>query len=229
MTLISLRDLGVATPRLLFQNLTLTVGPGDRVGLVAGNGGGKSTLLRCVAGQLEPDAGSVVLSRGARLAFVEQDIPPGLLGLPLGEALRRALPAAERGREGWRVGAALDEFETMMLRNRSLADPALLWADHPDYLRPFGSALSMTEAAETILHGVADRYMDYCQRWQRDRTPISVEDNLRLWALAQQAGGLARRGLRAWHRHGHRPPARIGGRVGRRGHHRRSPDLGQPL
>ena len=112
MTLISLRDLGVATPRLLFQNLTLTVGPGDRVGLVAGNGGGKSTLLRCVAGQLEPDAGSVVLSRGARLAFVEQDIPPGLLGLPLGEALRRALPAAERVREGWRVGAALDEFET---------------------------------------------------------------------------------------------------------------------
>jgi 3-hydroxy-9,10-secoandrosta-1,3,5(10)-triene-9,17-dione monooxygenase len=91
--------------------------------------------------------------------------------------------------------AALDEFETMMLRNRSLADPSLLWADHPDYLRVFGLALAMTEAAETILYGVAARYMEYCRRWERDRTPITVEDNLRLWGLAQQAGGLGRQAV----------------------------------
>jgi 3-hydroxy-9,10-secoandrosta-1,3,5(10)-triene-9,17-dione monooxygenase len=91
--------------------------------------------------------------------------------------------------------AALDEFETMMLRNRSLADPSRLWVDHPDYLRTFGLALAMTEAAETILYGVAARYMDYCRRWDRDRTPITVEDNLRLWGLAQQAGGLARQAV----------------------------------
>jgi 3-hydroxy-9,10-secoandrosta-1,3,5(10)-triene-9,17-dione monooxygenase len=91
--------------------------------------------------------------------------------------------------------AALDEFETMMLRNRSLADPSRLWVDHPDYLRAFGLALAMTEAAETILYGVAARYMDYCRRWDRDRTPITVEDNLRLWGLAQQAGGLARQAV----------------------------------
>ena len=84
--------------------------------------------------------------------------------------------------------AALDEFETLMLRNRSIADPTLLWADHPDYLRPFGLALAMTEAAETILYGVAGRYMDYCRRWERDRTPISVEDNLRLWATGAAGG-----------------------------------------
>lgn len=91
--------------------------------------------------------------------------------------------------------AALDEFEALMLRNRSMADPALLWADHPDYQRPFGLALSMTEAAEALLHGTAEKYMAYCHRWARDRTPISVEDNLRLWGLAQQAGGLARQAV----------------------------------
>ena len=91
--------------------------------------------------------------------------------------------------------AALDEFETLMVSNKSLADPSLLWADHPDYLRPFGQALSLTEAAETILHGVADKYMAFCRRWQTHGTPISVEDNLRLWALAQQAGGLARQAV----------------------------------
>lgn len=91
--------------------------------------------------------------------------------------------------------AALDEFERLMLRNHSLADANLLWADHPDYQRPFGLALAMTEAAETVLHGVAGRYMDLCRRWAHDRTPISVEDNLRLWGLAQQSGGLARQAV----------------------------------
>ncbi len=111
--------------------------------------------------------------------------------------------------------AALDEFETLMLQNRSLADPALLWADHPDYLRPFGLALSMTEAAETVLYGVADKYTELCQRWARDRTPISVEDNLRLWALAQQAGGLARQAVELLFQNSLSAPTKKGSRLAR--------------
>lgn len=111
--------------------------------------------------------------------------------------------------------AALDEFETLMLKNRSLADPSLLWADHPDYLRPFGLALSMTDAAETILHGVADQYMEYCRRWQRDRTPISIEDNLRLWSLAQQAGSLARKAVEILFQNSLSAPTRKGSRLER--------------
>lgn len=109
--------------------------------------------------------------------------------------------------------AALDEFEILMLRNHSLADPNLLWADHPDYLRPFGLALSMTEAAETILHGVADRYMDLCRRWERNRAPISVEENLRLWALAQQAGGLARQAVELLFQNSLSAPTKKGSRL----------------
>ena len=78
MALISLRGVGVVTPRPLFQDLSFNIGPGDRIGLVAGNGGGKSTLLRCVAGLLAPDAGSVTLSRGLRVGHVEQDVPDTL-------------------------------------------------------------------------------------------------------------------------------------------------------
>jgi 3-hydroxy-9,10-secoandrosta-1,3,5(10)-triene-9,17-dione monooxygenase len=111
--------------------------------------------------------------------------------------------------------AALDEFETLMLRNRSLADPSLLWADHPDYLRPFGQALAMTEAAETLLHGVADRYASLCHRWQRDRTPITVEDNLRLWASAQQAGGLARQAVELLFQNSLSAPTKKGSRLDR--------------
>ncbi len=109
---ISLRDVGVLSPRTLFQNLTLSFGPGDRIGLVAGNGGGKSTLLRCIAGQTEPGSGAITRSRGLRVGFVEQDVPADLLELTLAEAVRRALPPELREYESWRVGAVLDEFDT---------------------------------------------------------------------------------------------------------------------
>jgi ATPase subunit of ABC transporter with duplicated ATPase domains len=112
MAVISLQDVGVIAPRPLFQNITFRFGIGDHVGLIAGNGGGKSTLLRCVAGLAEPDAGVITMSRGARVGYVEQDMPASLLRLTLHEAVRRALSPAEREHESWRVGAVLDEFET---------------------------------------------------------------------------------------------------------------------
>jgi ATPase subunit of ABC transporter with duplicated ATPase domains len=49
-------------PRVLFSGLDLVVAPGDVVGLVGANGAGKSTLLRLLAGEAEPESGSVVLS-----------------------------------------------------------------------------------------------------------------------------------------------------------------------
>ena len=50
--------------RTLFDDLDLTVAPGDVVGVVGVNGAGKSTLLRLLAGVDEPQGGSVVLSPG---------------------------------------------------------------------------------------------------------------------------------------------------------------------
>jgi ATPase subunit of ABC transporter with duplicated ATPase domains len=48
--------------RSLFSGLDLVVGPGDVVGLVGANGAGKSTLLRLLAGELEPEQGTVSIS-----------------------------------------------------------------------------------------------------------------------------------------------------------------------
>ena len=107
---INLRDVGVLSPHPLFQSLTMTIGDTDRIGLIAGNGGGKTTLLRCLAGLAEPTIGDVVRSRGMRVGYVEQDVPENLLNLPLAEAIRRALPPAERDSSEWRVAVVLDEF-----------------------------------------------------------------------------------------------------------------------
>jgi ATPase subunit of ABC transporter with duplicated ATPase domains len=109
---ISLNSLGFTATEPLFSDLNLVIGEGDRVGLVAGNGGGKTTLLRCIAGQLEPGAGAIVRSRGLRLGYVEQDVPAGLRELTLRDAVVAALPPENRETDSWRADVALDEFET---------------------------------------------------------------------------------------------------------------------
>ncbi len=110
MTLLTLRGLAVATPRPLFANLDLTIQPTDRIGLVAANGAGKSTLLRCLAGTAEPTAGDITRRRGLRTGFVEQEIPATLMDLTLTEAIRRALPPAEREANGWKIDLLLETF-----------------------------------------------------------------------------------------------------------------------
>ncbi len=58
--------------RVLFEDLSLLISDGDRVGIVGANGTGKSTLLRAIAGVDEPDEGQVLRGRGSRVGFLEQ-------------------------------------------------------------------------------------------------------------------------------------------------------------
>ena len=57
----------------LFENLSLTIADGERIGLIGPNGAGKSTLLRILAGLDQPDTGTVSVRRLARLAYVPQE------------------------------------------------------------------------------------------------------------------------------------------------------------
>jgi ATP-binding cassette subfamily F protein uup len=58
--------------KLLFQDLTLVMKPGDRIGIVGPNGTGKTTLVRTILGLVPPDAGQVVLGANTRPAYLEQ-------------------------------------------------------------------------------------------------------------------------------------------------------------
>ncbi len=89
-----------ATP--LFQNISLTVEDGDRIGLIGPNGAGKSTLLALLAGQVEPDSGELAVRKRARAAYVPQD-SRFAAGLTVRQVLENALTAAnvnETEREG---------------------------------------------------------------------------------------------------------------------------------
>ncbi len=57
----------------LFQNITLSIQSGDRLGVIGPNGSGKSTLLEVLAQRKEPDDGEVVIRKGTRMVYIAQD------------------------------------------------------------------------------------------------------------------------------------------------------------
>ncbi|MCH5221721.1 MAG: ABC-F family ATP-binding cassette domain-containing protein [Muribaculaceae bacterium] len=59
--------------RLLFGDVTFGVNEGDKIGIVAHNGSGKSTMLKILAGAEGPDSGSVVFCNGLRVGYLPQD------------------------------------------------------------------------------------------------------------------------------------------------------------
>ncbi|MBW8059923.1 MAG: ABC-F family ATP-binding cassette domain-containing protein [Solirubrobacterales bacterium] len=69
---------------LLFGDVSFKLEPRERMTLSGRNGAGKSTLLRILAGELAPDAGSLVLQKGARVALHNQR-PPRESETSLGE------------------------------------------------------------------------------------------------------------------------------------------------
>lgn len=58
----------------LFENVTFRLGAGDRVGLVGKNGAGKSTMLKILSRDLEPDMGTIATDKEIKIGFLRQDI-----------------------------------------------------------------------------------------------------------------------------------------------------------
>ena len=57
----------------LFHKANFFMQEGEKVALIGKNGGGKSTLLRIIAGEEELDEGTVVKKRGLKLAYLPQE------------------------------------------------------------------------------------------------------------------------------------------------------------
>jgi len=60
--------------KVLLDAVDWNIGPGDRVGVVGVNGAGKSTALKLLVGQLEPDAGRVVVGQTVKPAYLSQEV-----------------------------------------------------------------------------------------------------------------------------------------------------------
>ena len=100
--------------KVVLQGATVTLNPGEKVGLVGRNGAGKSSLFSLIANRLQADAGDLELPSTWRLGEVAQNMPETSQGatdfvlegdLPLMEA-RAALTAAEDAEDGHAIAEA---------------------------------------------------------------------------------------------------------------------------
>ncbi|MDQ1426935.1 MAG: transport system ATP-binding/permease protein, partial [Acidimicrobiaceae bacterium] len=110
MILVDLEGVSVSRPgKPLFDDLSLTVSTGDRLGVVGLNGSGKSTLLRVLAGNLEPESGRRRVGKSMRVAFLEQvpTVGPGSVDDVVGP--------------GWEAEAVLDRLGMTPLRDADVA------------------------------------------------------------------------------------------------------------
>jgi len=57
---------------VILDGASMSIEPGEKIGLVGRNGGGKTTLMRAMVGTLVPDRGTVNLQRGARVGYLSQ-------------------------------------------------------------------------------------------------------------------------------------------------------------
>lgn len=145
MTIININALGVTLGDSLFNDLNLTVSKADRIGLVAANGRGKSTLLACLAGMFDHTTGEITRARGLRVGYVKQNVPDEALALTLYDWVLATLPSEQAEYESWRVDVVLDDLKVPYdLQHKLLSELsggwqrtamlAAVWIAEPDVL-----------------------------------------------------------------------------------------------
>ena len=104
---------------VVLDTVTFRIDPREKVALVGRNGTGKTTLLRILCGEREPEAGGFNLARGARIGYLRQETPVGRGRTVLEEAetalarqleLKKRLEALEERLESGATPEDLDEY-----------------------------------------------------------------------------------------------------------------------
>jgi ABC transport system ATP-binding/permease protein len=125
MPLVTLQDLSLRFrgPPLL-DDVTCHVEAGQRIGLLGRNGAGKTSLLRLLAGVIEPDGGAVDYAPGATVALLQQDVPQDLAG-SVREVVAAGLPAAAADDAAWQREQAVEQIMARMTLDGASAFEAL--------------------------------------------------------------------------------------------------------
>lgn len=130
--------------RTLLERASLSIGSGQRVGLVGPNGIGKSTLFKLIAGELIADGGDINLIKNATVGWVRQDLPEDdtkLIDIVLAADTERAalMLEAETVEDPERMAyiyTRLDEIDAYDAPSRAASILAGLGFDSVAQLRP---------------------------------------------------------------------------------------------
>ncbi|MFM7041795.1 MAG: ATP-binding cassette domain-containing protein, partial [Planctomycetaceae bacterium] len=96
----------------LLDDVTCHVEAGQRIGLLGRNGAGKTSLLRMLAGAIEPDGGAVDFAPGATVALLQQDVPQDLVGT-VHDVVASGLPVAA-DEPAWQREQAVEQIVARM-------------------------------------------------------------------------------------------------------------------
>ena len=133
----------------IFRDLSCQIEMGDRIGLVGPNGVGKTTLLKLIVGEDQPDTGTVIRHPGSVVAYLAQhrELEPGRT---LVEEVRLAMAHLEHWYEEMvAAGAAMAEAATDAER----AEAAHVYDDRQELLRQHGG-FDFEHRIEDVLFGL---------------------------------------------------------------------------
>jgi ATP-binding cassette subfamily F protein 3 len=118
-------------PDHILTGITFRMERREKVALVGRNGTGKSTLLKILTGQLEPDSGAVTFARGAKIGYLRQENPVGAGNTVLEEA-------EEARKEAIAIKARLEVLERKLEHDPSDEDLEEYATLHEHYLEMEG-------------------------------------------------------------------------------------------
>ncbi|MFZ9214872.1 MAG: ATP-binding cassette domain-containing protein, partial [Sediminibacterium sp.] len=133
--------------RVIVEDATWHIQPGDRIGLIGYNGTGKSTLLKVLVGEYSPSKGTVEKSRDTTIGYLHQD----LLSFDTSETITEvALGAFER------VRALEKEIEALGIALEKDSDNNDLLIKYTDALHELDvlDGYNIQHKAEEVLHGL---------------------------------------------------------------------------
>lgn len=133
--------------RLLFADVTFGINEGDKIGLIAKNGMGKTTLLRCIAGQESVDSGTVTFTSGLRMGFLEQS-PRLDENLTVTEACLQADSAVTQAIRTYEEALTSGVVARIAAASEAM-DAANAW-DYEDRLRQMLSQLGITDLNKPV-------------------------------------------------------------------------------
>ncbi len=112
MAVVSIQNLKVDFGgKVLFENVSFDVNPGDFVGLIGANGTGKTTLFKVITGEIEPTEGGAFVGKNVKVGYLEQHACHGSVRTVYDEALSVFEPLMQMEAELEDIAAAIDNHE----------------------------------------------------------------------------------------------------------------------
>lgn len=191
MPIINLRNITIGHSTIpLLEDANLSVEEGEHVCIIGRNGTGKSTLLKLIHGDIEPDKGSVERSQGYKIALLPQEIPQHLTGT-ITQIVTNAIDV--QAEETWQVKHRVEKILSRLqldgdllfarlsggLKRRTLLasllvnDPDILLLDEPtnhldidaiimlqDFLQSFRKTLFLITHDRVLMQQVSDHIVE---------------------------------------------------------------------